>query len=138
MSNTLRFLILLPALGPLVYYCLAIYSGLVYFRRLRKLPPLDRSFSPPVSILKPVRGLDHHAYENFASFCGLDYPDYEILFAVADVDDPIIPVIEKLQKDSSQAGHSLDCRSGTTRSHAQDQQFGPARAGSRARIAGNQ
>jgi ceramide glucosyltransferase len=97
MSNTLRFLILLPALGPLVYYCLAIYSGLVYFRRLRKLPPLDRSFSPPVSILKPVRGLDHHAYENFASFCGLDYPDYEILFAVADADDPIIPVIEKLQ-----------------------------------------
>jgi ceramide glucosyltransferase len=102
MSNTLRFLILLPALGPLVYYCLAIYSGLAYFRRLRKLPPLDRSFSPPVSILKPLRGLDHHAYENFASFCGLDYPDYEILFAVADTDDPIIPVIERLQKDHPQ------------------------------------
>jgi ceramide glucosyltransferase len=83
----------------LVYYCLAIYSGLVYFRRLRKLPPLDRAFAPPVSILKPVRGLDHHAYENFASFCGLDYPDYEILFAVADPDDPVIPLIEKLQTD---------------------------------------
>ena len=99
MSAALRFLILLPALGPLVYYLLAIYSGLVYFRRLRKLPPLDRSFVPPVSILKPVRGLDHHAYENFASFCSLDYPDYEILFAVADADDPVISVIEKLQKD---------------------------------------
>ncbi len=89
----------LPALGPLVYYCLAIYSGLVYFRRLRKLPPVDRSLAPPVSILKPVRGLDHGAYENFASFCGLDYPDYEILFAVADTDDPVIPIIEKLQKE---------------------------------------
>jgi ceramide glucosyltransferase len=91
--------VFLPALGPLVYYCLAIYSGLVYFRRLRKLPPVDRSFAPPVSILKPVRGLDHGAYENFASFCGLDYPDYEILFAVADTDDPVIPIIEKLQKE---------------------------------------
>jgi len=91
--------VFLPALGPLVYYCLAIYSGLVYFRRLRKLPPVDRSLAPPVSILKPVRGLDHGAYENFASFCGLDYPDYEILFAVADTDDPVIPIIEKLQKE---------------------------------------
>lgn len=99
MSTALRFLILLPALGPLVYYCLAIYSGLVYFRRLRNLPSLDRSFAPAVSILKPARGLDHHAYENFASFCGLDYPKYEILFAVAGADDPIIPVIAKLQKE---------------------------------------
>ncbi len=97
--HLLRWFVLLPAVAPLIYYCLAIYSGFVYFRRLRKLPPLDRSFAPPISILKPVRGLDHHAYENFASFCGLDYPDYEILFAVADVDDPVIPVIEKLQKN---------------------------------------
>ena len=98
MSTAVRFLILLPALGPLVYYCLAIYSGLVYFRRLRRLSPLDRSFTPPVSILKPVRGLDYRAYENFASFCGLDYPDYEVLFAVADAHDPVIPVIEKLRQ----------------------------------------
>ena len=97
--HLLRWFVLLPALAPLVYYCLAIYSGQVYFRRLRKLPPLDRSFTPPVSILKPVRGLDHQAYENFASFCNLDYPDYEILFAVADKDDPVIPVIENLQKN---------------------------------------
>ncbi len=97
--HLLRWFVLLPALAPLVYYCLAIYSGQVYFRCLRKLPLLDRSFTPPVSILKPVRGLDHQAYENFASFCHLDYPDYEILFAVADTDDPVIPIIEKLQKN---------------------------------------
>lgn len=99
MITALRFLILLPAFGPLVYYCLALYSGVDYFRRLHKLPPLDRSFTPPVSILKPVRGMDYEAYENFASFCRLDYADYEILFAVADASDPVIPVIEKLQKN---------------------------------------
>src|SRR2546428_13815684 len=97
MSTAVRFLILLPALGPLVYYCLAIYSGLVYFRRLRKLPPLDRSFAPPVSILKPVRGLDYRAYENFASFWGLVYPDTKALFAVAATQNPLIPFIEKLR-----------------------------------------
>lgn len=99
MITALRFLILLPSLGPMVYYSLALYAGLDYFRRLHKLPPLDRSFAPPVSILKPVRGIDHEGYQNFASFCRLDYTDYEILFAVADAGDPVIPVIERLRKN---------------------------------------
>ncbi|GAC1673276.1 MAG: bacteriohopanetetrol glucosamine biosynthesis glycosyltransferase HpnI [Candidatus Acidiferrum sp.] len=94
-----RYLVLLPALGPLVFYCLAIYAGIGYFRGLRRMPPLARGFAPPVSILKPVRGIDREAYENFASYCGLEYPEYEILFAVADEDDPVVPIILRLQRN---------------------------------------
>jgi ceramide glucosyltransferase len=97
--TSLRYLVLLPAVGPLVYYVLALYSGWDYFREVKKLPPLDRRFAPPVSILKAVRGIDREAYENFASMCRLDYPNYEILYAVADADDPAIPVIQKLQRE---------------------------------------
>jgi ceramide glucosyltransferase len=98
-DSSLRYFILLPALGPIAYYALAIFSGLGYLRRLKKLPPFDRSFAPPVSVLKPVRGVDREAYDNFASMCGLDYPEYEIVFAVSETDDPVIPLIQRLQRD---------------------------------------
>ncbi len=98
-THLVRWAILAAALAPFAYYVLSAYCGWEYFRKLRKTPPLDPSFLPPVSVLKPVRGLDREAYENFASFCKQDYPEYEILFAVSDPGDRVIPVIEKLMRD---------------------------------------
>ncbi|MCU1240613.1 MAG: hypothetical protein JWO71_1339 [Candidatus Acidoferrum typicum] len=97
--SMLRLAVLVLAAGPLVYYLLSLYCTIEYFRGLRRLPPRDDSFAPPVSILKAVRGVDPGAYENFASYCRLDYPEYELVFAMADPQDPVIPVIEKLQRD---------------------------------------
>ena len=56
-------------------------------------------FYPPVSILKPVRGADPHAYECFRSHCLLDYPEYEIVFGVHDPGDPAVAVVERLKKE---------------------------------------
>lgn len=89
----LRVIILAIAALPSVYYLVAIYSARRYFRTARQ--PTGE-FTPPVSILKPVRGLDPASYENFATFCRQDYADYEIVFAVADEDDPAIEVIRRL------------------------------------------
>jgi ceramide glucosyltransferase len=94
-----RWAILLVALAPLAYYLLAIYCCWDYFRRAHRREVLPDFGLPPVSILKPVRGIDPAAYENFASFCRQNYPEYEILFAVADADDPVLSVIERLRKD---------------------------------------
>jgi ceramide glucosyltransferase len=90
--------VLFVALSPLVYYLLSLYCVIGYFRR-RNATAQKTSFMPPASIIKPVRGLDRESYENFASFCNLDYPEYEVVFAVSGVRDPVIPIIEKLRAD---------------------------------------
>jgi ceramide glucosyltransferase len=94
-----RDVVLLLALGPFVYYVLALWASCVYFRRTKQQGRRRSAYQPPVSILKPVRGLDREAYQNFASFCLQDYPEYEILFCVNEASDPVVPVIEKLQRD---------------------------------------
>ena len=98
-SKGLLYLVLLPALGPLLYYCLAIFSSWDYFKRVKKLTSTEPSKLPPVSILKPIRGLDREVYENFTSMCRLDYPVYEIIFGVGDAGDPAIPLVARLQRE---------------------------------------
>lgn len=84
---------------PFIYYFLTLYSSYRFFRRAPDDGKFPISFTPPVSILKPIRGLDPDAYENFASFCRQDYLDYEMLFCVGAPDDPVLPVIERLRRD---------------------------------------
>jgi ceramide glucosyltransferase len=84
---------------PFIYYCIVLYSAWKYFRHARVVVNGNSGFTPPVSNLKPIRGLDPGAYENFASFCRQDYPDYELVFCVGDREDPVLPVIEKLIRD---------------------------------------
>jgi ceramide glucosyltransferase len=79
---------------PFIYYLISIYSSWRYFRQPASAP--DRSFTPPVSILKPFRGLDPDAWENLASFCRLDYPEFEIVFCVDPDDAAILSVLARL------------------------------------------
>jgi len=85
---------LLVAAAPLAYYVTATIAALRFFRRERSRTFV--SYTPPVSLLKPVKGVDFASYENFSSFCRQDYPDYEILFAVNDDGDPAVPLIRRL------------------------------------------
>src|SRR5580704_4285776 len=85
---------------PFIYYLITLYSSWRYFRR--PLRTADPAFTPPASILKPIRGLDPDASENLASFCRIDYPEYEIVFCVDPEDDAVLSVLAKLKSDFPQ------------------------------------
>jgi ceramide glucosyltransferase len=93
-----NYILLGTAAIPFIYYTLALYSTWKYFAQKDRLNPNQTEFTPPVSCFKAIRGMDEDAYENFASFCQQNYPEYEILFCV-DVDDPTLPVLKRLMAD---------------------------------------
>src|SRR3954470_14332995 len=61
-------------------------------RRRRNLP----DHTPPVTIYKPLKGVDEGLEDNLRSFFSLDYPTFQLLFCVADADDPAIAVVTRL------------------------------------------
>ncbi len=90
----------LLTLASLVYSLLVFRAARAYMRASREKLP---EFFPPVSILKPLKGVDDDMYAAFASHCGQDYPGaYEILFGVQSVEDPAVGVVEKLQREFPQ------------------------------------
>src|SRR3984957_6568046 len=96
MHSLWRDAILLIALAPLTYYIFAALAALRFLNRKSENasgPASSKSFTPPVSRLKPVHGVDFGSVENFESFCRQNYPDYEIFFAVNDDSDPAVPLI---------------------------------------------
>ncbi len=78
------------------YYCYGIYAALTFF--CHPIQP-EPNYHPPITVLKPVCGLDNDTYENFASFCRQDYPDYQIIFGVHNAQDPCVTIVKQLIQD---------------------------------------
>jgi len=98
-SKAADYLFLVMAVAPFIYYLLVLYSTWCFFRSSKAPSSRSTEFTPPISNLKPVRGLDPEAYENYASFCRQDYPNYELIFCVSDENDASVPVLQKLMRD---------------------------------------
>jgi ceramide glucosyltransferase len=94
LSRVFHGMVMLLAATPLAYYVTATVLAFLFFRRNRRTQGVSVAF--PVSILKPIHGVDFASYENYVSFCQQDYPDYEVLFAVGDESDAAVPLIRRL------------------------------------------
>jgi ceramide glucosyltransferase len=93
----LRVLLLLLVVAALVYNAVALIAGWLWSRDRCRQRALGVSFTPPVTILIPVRGADAETYETFARFCRQDYPEFQIVFGCREASDPAVMLIRKLQ-----------------------------------------
>ena len=75
-----------------------IYTTLISLRRLR-VPPVGSLAvpeTPPVTIIRPVCGVDAYEELTLRSTFELNYPRYEILFCCASAEDPVVPLVQRL------------------------------------------
>jgi ceramide glucosyltransferase len=91
----LTAVMLLLVAGSVIYSLLSIVAALRY--RAVRAPALQTT--EPISILKPLAGLDLDLESNLRTFFEQDYPSFEILFAVRNATDAAVPVVEKLQRE---------------------------------------
>jgi ceramide glucosyltransferase len=99
----LDFILLALVTGSLVY-CVLIVVAAWRYKQVR--PPETHSF-PAISVLKPLAGVDEGLAENLESFFDLEYPEFEILFAVREPSDPAVKVVEQLRARYSHVPASL-------------------------------
>jgi ceramide glucosyltransferase len=90
----------LGTVGSLFFYglsTLGLASFLSDTRKKLSRPLVPESQLPPVSILKPLRGLDPEILESFCSHCEQAYPEFQLIFGISDPADPAVEVVRKLQ-----------------------------------------
>lgn len=81
--------------------CAAGYYAACLMASLRFLtePKLAAKSTPPVTILKPLKGSDMESEACFRSHFQLDYPQYQIVFGVAEKSDPAVEIVHKLRRE---------------------------------------
>src|SRR6266446_6081381 len=111
MHFILRIVQIVAAFGIVsssIYYLLCLWSAAAFLReRVAGEGPTDcisgqvrpTRALPPVSILKPLKGADPEMYESFRSHCLQDYPEYEIIFGVGNLNDSAIETVKELQRE---------------------------------------
>ncbi len=100
-TRIIQLAAVIGAISSAIYYLICLWSASAFLREqtsARSRPTLTEA-TPPISILKPLKGSDPQIYECLRSHYLQDYPEYEIIFGVSDPNDPAIATVKKLQSE---------------------------------------
>ena len=101
MATAVEGLTTLLTVGGLVYMLLALWGARDFERHCRRTAAASAGrpgYTPDVTILKPLKGVDARMYAGFVSHCAQQYAGrFEILFGGSSMDDPAVAQIERLR-----------------------------------------
>ncbi len=105
MSLLLQYACLTFAVAALAYQ---IFTNALAVARCTPTKPTRLPVSrPPVTVVRPVRGLETFSRATLRSTFDISYPEYEILFCVADRSDPVIPLLHAVIAESPDRDASI-------------------------------
>jgi len=73
--------------------------ALLRLRAFARREPPRSQLRPPITILKPVHGLEAGLEDNLRTFCTQDYPEYQVVLGVLDPADSALPILRRIAGD---------------------------------------
>lgn len=99
LSSLVQGLLLVPVAAGSIYALLCLIA-VRRFRNPTRIPSTHPAPSfPPVTVLKPVCGLEKDLEANLRSACLQDYPEFQVVLSVEAPDDPALPILKKIQRE---------------------------------------
>jgi ceramide glucosyltransferase len=103
-TAVLAFGLVIAAIGTAsstIYLVMTLVAGLRYRRLAEQAQAaalaVPETSLPPVTILKPLHGMEAELEQNLASFFEQDYPNYEIIFGARDGENPALKIAEQVR-----------------------------------------
>lgn len=97
--SVLQGVVLVPVVVGSLYGVVCVLAVLCFCRQRHRSPNRGTLFQPPVTVLKPVYGLEKCLKVNLRSICLQDYPEYQVIFCVQQPDDPALPLVLEIQQE---------------------------------------
>ena len=88
---------LVPVVGGSLFYMATQLMASLFFRS--EQGQATNTNQPPVTMLKPIYGLERNLERNLRSALSQDYPDYQVVMSVQRLDDPALPLLRRLEQE---------------------------------------